>query len=79
MPDESHQMQDHKMKFRWRMACIDKSGMINLAGLFGAGQFQARSMPALFWPLFLSLLSVWTARLLGINRLWPVAMTRLNR
>ena len=27
MPDESHQMQDHKMKFRWRMACIDKSGI----------------------------------------------------
>ena len=26
MPDESHQMQDHKMKFQWRMACIDKSG-----------------------------------------------------
>ena len=27
MPDESHQMQDHKMKFRLRMACIDKSGL----------------------------------------------------
>ena len=27
MPDESHQMQEHKMKFRWRMACIDKSGI----------------------------------------------------